>query len=241
MKAEAREATSTLWIAMLVALGLHMAFASWVQPRTARARLQTVSLPDLTFWAQSSGESRALYSPVLFALPTPMGFSASMLNQPLQSDPPMKEQEGTLNMLQVEQRVAATPPPSVFPQDRYQSADALRVLPTASPIDPLATRLPEASAGLSMRYEGTALFRERVPRTVAELPGAGPVPWLAEFYVDLEEDSRVRRVLVESCPVPGPSKDVLIRWLYQQRFQPGPPVSGRVAVQWTPGTEGEGP
>lgn len=241
MKAEAREARSTLWLAMLIAVGLHAAFAAWIQPQTARARLQAISLPDLAFWAQSSGESRALYSPVLFALPTPVGFSASMLNQSLQSDPPMKEQAAALNMLQVDQRRTGSPARPVFPQARYQTAGAWGALPTASAAVQAGTSWPEKFAGLSVRYEGSAVFQERVPLQVTELPGAGPVPWMAEFHVDLDEDSRVRSVLVGISPVRGPSKDVLVRWLYQQRFRPGPPVSGRVAVRWTPLPERAGP
>lgn len=238
---ESPEERSYLWMALPMAVCLHAAFLSWVQPLAVRAPLQTVAIPDLAFWAQTSDESRALYSPVLFALPTPMGFSASMLNQPLQSDPPIKEQAADLNMLQVDQRVSASPARSVFPQDRYQIAGALEALPTAPSLSRADVETTEKAGGLSVRYEGSALFQDRVPQQVAEIPGAGPVPWLAEFHVGLDKDSRVRSVLMETSPARGPSKDVLVRWLYQQRFQPGPPVSGRVAVRWTPLSNGGEP
>lgn len=236
MNAEVPEMKSWLWLAMLIAVAMHGAFVALIQPQTLRAQLQAVDLPDLTFWFQSSGETRALYSPVLFALPTPMGFSASMLNQPLQSDPPMKEQAAALNMLQVDQRLVESSSRPVFTQDRFRIENVFTALPayTFSPQDQASAK----SGGLSVRYEGTTAFRNRAPIEVTDVPNGGTVSWLAAFFVDLEEDGRVRRVLTEVSPERGPGKDVLIRWLYQQTFEPGLPASGRVALRWTPASEG---
>jgi hypothetical protein len=219
---------------MVLALGVHLAFASWIQPRGARPKLQKTPLPNLSFWSQTPGESRALYSPVLFALPTPMGFSASLLNQSLHSDPPIQEHADIRSMLQVDERLAVSPPAEVFPSARFRVEDAMKKIPGTprGPQEGLAASVP--TGGLSIRLDGSSDFLARAPASISDLPDAGPRPWLAAFHVDLYEDARAQRVLLVTRPGQGPERDALIRWVYQQAFQAGVPASGTVVLRWTP-------
>jgi len=225
---------SFLWMTLLLSLALHLVFLAWVQPTMSRPPMQVQALPDLAFYGQSSGESRALYSPVLFALPTPMGFSASMLNQSLHSDPPIREQSDARSLLQVEDRIAVLPAPQVFPPSHYQTEQAFGRVPPISPSGIGRAGLPGQVLGMSVRVDGDPVFRKRVPTEWAEIPEAGKEPWMAMFRVELDKDSRVRRVFMLERPARGPGADMLVRWMYSQVFQPGLVTSGRVAVRWVP-------
>ena len=228
---------SYFWMAMVLSLVLHLAFGSWFIPQMTGGRAQVATLPGLSFRSQAPGETRALYSPVLFALPTPMGFSASMLNQSLHSDPPIREQADTRSMLQVDDRRASSTPAQVFPDSRYSVETHFQNAPLDTAQVAQSWSAEDSPSGLAVRLDGPDLFRGRGPAEWLVMPDAGPEPWMAGMDVDIDREGRVKRVLLTDRPQNEALKAVLVRWMYRQQFSQGDAVAGQVVLRWTPPLE----
>lgn len=222
--------------AFAVALALHGAWwfllarywhpAGSARPLPEAPRL--AYLPD----ARETGEARAFGSPVLFALPTELGFSGGD-RLSLDRAPAGLKGMGASPVLQGR-------PPAENTADGYLPGLEQLVNRTA-PVAPVAGE-PERAFSLAVGATGFALriyWPDGTPPVRSGLPGAGVLaallkdkPWELEALLEFDPQGGVRHVLIEK-PTPERERNELVaRALRAIRIEGGQASRARVVVQY---------
>ncbi len=181
--------------------------------------------------------ARTVWSPVMFSLPSGMGFSRDLLQQdvrtrltfskPVQSErflevDPAERLAGeriALPELLLTAGAAAAP---ALPDDVLQ-AGKLR------PAAPRVSVVPE----LKERLLGGIVLPPELNREVA-------LPWQARAEISVSDQGMVQHVFLEQPLESAPLNQQVLRLLYSLRFKPGPVVNGSIEI-YSPGSGGGEP
>jgi hypothetical protein len=231
-------------LAVALAVAWHTFWGVWLQASPLPAPVRAPAVPDVSYLpvpdGPASGDAlssdvRALGSPVLFSLPTPMGFSRSALTNEIGSLPPLALPGDTVAFLEraapVDERVVQV----------GESLEALmRQSGTRFPL-----RVPEASAlaapaavatGETIQVEflgGLAGCRFQRMELPDDPRVRGDAAWEAGASVDVDAEGRVRHVLLDNPSASAKLNGMLVRALMGWRLEkPGTPHSGRVVLRY---------
>jgi hypothetical protein len=221
-------------------------FGAWAlllspaSPRPARGVAlvpRVVYLPSMSDAAAPTGvtaEVRMLWSPVLFSLPTPLGFSRDALTNEMRMRPPLGPYAGFTNFLERAARTAPViePPPRVnLPE---MAANALRAVVASEPLTPAFDLTAVSTSALFeiVLLDGLAGRKFAETRLPVRPWVGGAKPWEAVAYLELDEAGRVVHVFLES---PSPSDALNARLAQVLRAwrlaEPGSASSGRVLLR----------
>lgn len=237
-----------IW-AILIGLAWHAGWALLLIPRPSPPRTARVAIPALSFLpgpaglhdgADSGGEARTVWSPVLFALPSAVGFSRPMLQQELDLRPPLDPPSKSVMFLKrAESSAAAAATPGTPLADLVaQALQGAGVLPESSPAFSILPHTPShglVDIELSPSLKG-AEPRELPRLEVRRLPANKP--WEAVAYVVISASGEMERVLLEEPTPSARWNDLLVRALWQLRFDDlADERRGRITIRFAGDTQ----
>lgn len=222
------------------ALLLHMLLFAAVQPISDRANNRPSAPPRTRYLLASTEDAavadsnvRTVRSPVIFSLPSSIGFSQELMEndvrtklsflQPVKTEHFLEsttfsrysdEQLAPLELM-VSQSDKGPPLPSVFGD--------------AEPPRLVATRVVLAS-GLKSRLVGGIVLPPQLNREVE-------TPWEIHASISVSEQGAVRHILLEQ-PLESPERNqTVLQLLYSLRFKAGEPMEGSIDI-YSPETNG---
>ncbi len=232
------------WIyAVLLTIGWHGVWWVWLQPAPPPPRATLAAAPQLSYLpsrevARVPGTAvpdvRDFWSPAVFSLPTPAGFSGTALTNEVGARPPVNMAYTRLPMLE---RTAV-------PETGVVVAAGIDALSLASetltnlswPQLPAAVFSPPASTNVKMGIEilgglrGFELERNDLPQDPAVF---GAEAWDAMAIVEVSSKGRVLHVFLEDSPDIPAINTWIVRTLMGWRFEiTGDTVQGRVRLTW---------
>jgi hypothetical protein len=232
------------WVlAAALALAWHAFWGLWLRAAPPPAPLRAPVVPEVTYApiqaAPESGgpalaDARTLWSPVLFSLPTPMGFSRSALARRIGSQPPLAVPGDTAIFLE-------RPAPS--DERVIRVGESVEALMRESP-DRFAFHVPDVpaltptavSTGETVRVEllGGLAGRRFVRMDLPDEPRVrGDTAWEAGAYLEVDGEGRVVHVLLENPSESAKLNGMLVRSMRGWRMESaGRPHSGRVTLRY---------
>jgi hypothetical protein len=201
--------------------------------RQVRAELSFIAFAlregDSRTW---QGDLRALWSPVLFSVPTPMGFSAPLLTGAAAFGPPDKP-DASPPFLAVRETDL---PPAGFAADVSSllrpSVAALPVRVVAAPAFP--SRRPATNNVIQIMWsEAHGGLRYQAVDVGNAAPWTDRKPWDAQALLELDGQGTVRHVFLEKATAQKERNAALIRILSTLRMEPTSTArTGRVTVRY---------
>lgn len=232
MAVSSQSGVSTWMSAAVITAVWHAVWWMGLSPRTHHTAIAPPPVPRLSYVpviaAHSgtiSGDVRALWSPVLFSLPTAVGFSRTVLNQSAGIGPPV---ETPLPPEVLMERVPASGAGAMHPRSMHDPVAVLRRMPEVR--DHLT--VPELTSGnrspLQVYALGTdaELLPEDLPLPARK--DLGVEPWETEVELVVAEEGWITRVLLMSPPADPAVAQAVSRALYRWRYDPG--VSRRLQL-----------
>ncbi len=231
-------------LAVALAVAWHVFWGVWFQASPAPEPARAPAVPEVSYLpipdGLASGETisadvRALASPVLFSLPTPMGFSRSALTNEIGSLPPLAVPGDTVAFLE---RSAPTDERIVQMGDSLE--ELMRESGARFPLRvPEVSALAESSAGatgetIQIEFLGGLAGRRFQRMDLPDDPRVrGDAAWEAGAFVEVDAEGRVRHVLLEKPSASAKLNGMLVRALLGWRLEkPGTPHSGRVVFRY---------
>lgn len=230
-KPKAYSITTPLVLAILVTIAWHAFWWAWldVQSPLRRSPPLVRSMPQLTYLSLGNereqggfyGDLRKVWSPVLFALPTSVGFSRLERSRDVNLAPSIETPNNiTVSFDRSVQRAL---------EDKLTSREQLKAtvqktldtLPLASVegrVFAASSRLvlPEVRVEYSREVAAAHPHDLFIPQEPALL---GQDAWSAAAYIEIGEEGSVQHVLLQK-PSTSPERDAwLVRALYQWRFE----------------------
>lgn len=218
--------TAHLVLAVGMMVGLHGFWLLWLSPESAeplagrpdRTRLLVVS-PDSHPWR----ESPRGWSPVLFPLPTPVGFSDFAVSEDTGVGPAFASPPAPVPFLERASYFASPPsrPPGPSePPGPAEGSQAAAATPAATPT--VLEDIPwERYQGLRLHL-ADGLVRDDL--TSIEIPGAPMLdqetPWEAIAWLEFNELGLVQHAFIETSSGNRDRDRDLLRSLYQWRLRP---------------------
>ena len=223
------------------ALSLHLLLFVAVQPSRGNTADRPSAPPRTRYLTSASGgaaspesDVRTVRSPVVFSLPSAMGFSQELLNNDVKTKLSFLQTVKTEHFLEVE-----TGPQYagewLVPLDlRISSREKGPPLPVV------------VADGELSRMTGTrvVLAPELKTRLVGgivlppELNGSVETPWEVHASISVSEQGSVRHILLEQ-PLESPERNQqVLRLLYGLRFKPGEPIESGIGI-YSPEANGE--
>lgn len=237
-----RSSPCACWAGVGLTLAYHAALAvlvatTWPPPLGARP---TPIVPSYTLLPDApegpgaevwDNDPRALWSPVLFALPTAAGFSPTWALTPA----PVGELRGdrTASGLWLD-RMPAVPPHTLPLRDRTVSEAAAmlaqRWLQLPALEDPFG-RVAPTSTVLQIDWpDGAPNLVARSAPVLDPAPGADEKPWEAMATIYFSEAGDARSVFLEQSTATRERNESIVRMLRRLRVAPGPATSARVTL-----------
>jgi hypothetical protein len=222
------------------ALSLHLLLFVAVVPSRGHSSDRSAAPPLTRYLPASAGETvktesdvRRVRSPVLFSLPSSIGFTQELLNNDVRTKLSFLQPVETEQFLEV----AAGPQYSgkrLAPLElRISSRE--RTLPL--PIDPVDRAAPRRAA---TRVVLAPELKSRLVGGIVlppELNGPVETPWEVHASISVSEQGAVRHILLEQ-PLDAPERNQqVLRLLYGLRFKAGKPVESSIDI-YSPETEG---
>ena len=228
--------------AVLLAVGWYGLWCWLLRPAKAVSTAAPLRVPQVSYMRVNTdgrdGEAltadiRALWSPVLFSIPTPMGFSRSVLTNEVGVRPPLGQSMGFSNFLERSAQAVPASPLVVVPTLNDIVAEAMKSLTLdeagSSPVTPVPAK------GEEVQVELLQGLGERTPANM-NLPHhpwiRGDKAWEIVLYVEFGADGIVRQVFIES-PTESESLNAAMAqaaWKLRLDKQEAP-VSGRIVVR----------
>jgi hypothetical protein len=236
---ERNAALPAAWISCaLIATLLHVAWAFAVPPPRDRIPPRAPRTPHVSFMGEAAGHPRAdvrvLWSPELFAVPSSLGFSETLLGERIAFGP----------------RARVVPPQPIMAE-----RDATWGRGVPSPVEEtLAALVSSAASSLPLRSISSPVFIQRASSTSIILHiawtdqsgGSGNVsvdvgrvdpwvdskPWEAGALLDVDAVGTVQHVFLETPTSLKDRNGALVRILSGIRFDPGPERSRRVLIRY---------
>lgn len=220
------------WVwAVLLAASWHALWWVWLSPRWCAARPHGLPAVRMTYLAergelaedgQEQRNSRRLWSPVLFALPTPVGFSQAVLEKDFALRPPLEAPGGSAMYLEY------TPAPSaplegLVPGLPDLVQKTLQTYPGQSPARSVFTRDRQSRSTAPLTVEFGAGLADVEPLEFAT-PKWGRLPggkaWEATAVLMVDKYGMVQHTLLESSSTSDRLDRDLVRFLKKLRFGP---------------------
>lgn len=231
-------------LAFLIAVAFHAVFLFGFRPAARMKASPPIRTSGLVFSpmehlpgleGRRNALARAVYSPALFALPSTWGFSAAVLNQSLQMQPPVQSDEGDVQVIPFEER-AFNPASSMISPVR--GSTAAEILREELPLPKTDIALSPPAAGLRVRLAGNPGFSDRVPESWTAFPAEKTGDWELALQVRLKPDGRPESVLLLTPSRQDAVDRAAVRWAYTQDFLPSStPSEGRLMVWQSAGVE----
>lgn len=231
-------------LAVCLAIMMHLLLFLAVRPATGNA-LSGVPVPPATaYLANPSGQlpgggggnARTLWSPVLFSLPTKMGFSGEMLNENLKTRLTFSRPIESEQFLKMDAAPGGTEP-SLDPQALMVTGGSV------SPRLPVETLQAAEKKPAPRRVYVAPGLKERLVGGVVlppELNQGAAGSWEVRAEVGISKQGRVEHVFLDR-PLESPSLNrQVLQLLYGLRFSSGAgPVDGSIEI-YAPETSAAG-
>lgn len=222
-----KESGNFLGLAAGVALLMHLLLFLMARP-TEGVEPAAPAPPETRYLARSQPEPaadiRVVGSPVLFALPTPLGFSGGLLRAGLRTRLTLKQRQEMDAFLKIdpaapaaeperltitENGCAAPRPPRTFFQTPEREPAARRVL---------------LSPGLRERLEGGVVLPPELNQETTQA-------WQVQADVAVSAEGDVRHIFLDHPVEPAQLNQQVLQLLHGLRFKPGDgPVEGRIEL-----------
>lgn len=228
------------WIGVLLTVAFHASIAAlieatWPPPLGARPAPSVPHFALLSDPAEGPGgetwdsDPRALWSPVLFALPTAAGFSPS---RPAVFSPYAGWRgDRAASGLWLDRMPIAPPPAQPLHARTASEASAIlaqRWLQIPAIDDPFGLLAP-TSAVLQVDWpDGAPEFSVGLPTNLEPAPGADERPWEAAATINFSDAGDVRSVFLEQSTATRERNESLVRMLRRLRVPPGRATTARV-------------
>lgn len=222
------------------ALSLHLLLFVAVEPSRGNTADRPVDPPRTRYLPASAGDAanaesdvRMVRSPVMFSLPSAMGFSQKLWNNDVQTKKSFLQPEKKEHFLEVEtgpQYAGEWLAPLELMISSREIGPALPVVVVdGDPPRMVATRVVLAPELKSRLVGGIVL--------PPELNGAVETPWEVHASISVSEQGAVRHILLEQ-PLESPERNQqVLRLLYGLRFKAGEPIESGIDI-YSPETEG---
>jgi hypothetical protein len=228
------------WImAATTALGLHLLlFLTIESSRGVSIRREA---PPRTWYRQATSgdtanDERAIYavrSPVMFSLPSSMGFSSELLNNDVLTKLSFLQTVKTEHFLEDETGMQYTGERLVPVELMVSSREKEPALPVEivdiGPPRMIATRVVLAPE-LKSRLVGGVVLPLELNRPVE-------APWEVHAWISVSEQGSVRHVFVEQPLESTETNQQVLRLLYSLRFKAGEPLESSIDI-YSPEAEG---
>jgi len=229
------------WIvAAATALSLHLLLFVAVAPSRGNSAGKKAAPPRTRYLLATEGEAtdvesnvRTVRSPVIFSLPSAMGFSQELLNNDVRTKLSFLQPVKTEHFLE-EKRVSQYSGEQLAPLNlMLSSMEKEPAVPTVDgdvePVHTVASRVVLAPELKSRLVGGIVL--------PSELNGAVATPWEVHAAISVSEQGAVRHILLEQ-PLESPERNQqVLRLLYSLRFKAGEPVEGSIDI-YSPESDG---
>jgi len=221
-------------LAVMLALLLHAGLLLLtVRPVDVR-RMGLRVPPNTRFLAEpvesmvmNAADVRTIRSPVVFSLPSSMGFSRELLSQDVQTRLRFSQQMETERFLNVDaaayvnRRITGLPevaPLALKPLDPAVPADIYQESGTVS-----TARRVTMDTMLKSRIEGSVVLPPALNQSVEK-------PWEVRAAIHVTESGMVQHVLLEQPLDSAELNQQVIQLLYGLRFKAGRPLDGSVEI-----------
>lgn len=227
--------------AVAISLLLHAAFLAGIDPQTNTAA--PPQNPSAAFWVAGGGirgndpgtlvQSRALYSPVVFAFPSEFGFSASVMNRTIRSLPPLPARTIPDFSLALEERPVRRDVRSTVGPPEKDIADRFRQPLPPDLVVPGPKQSPAQKMRLRVFLEGEGDLSARAPDW--DRSAAPRSAWSGWVQVQVDPDGGVLRAGILESAGERPIAAEWLRWVYRHRFEKGERAAqGRIRIQADP-------
>ena len=224
-----------------MALSLHLLLFVAVEPSRGNAADRPAPPPRTRYLPSSSGETadlesdvRTVRSPVVFSLPSAMGFTQELLNNDVRTKLSFLQPVKTEHFLEGE----------TGPQYAGEWLSPLELMISSRKKRPSLPVVVVDSEPLRMAATRVVLAPELKSRLVGgivlppELNGSVERPWEVHASISVSEQGAVRHILLKK-PLESPERNQqVLRLLYSLRFKAGEPIESSIDI-YSPETDGE--
>jgi len=220
-------------IAAGAALSLHLLLFMAVAPSRGLAAGQTASPPRTRYMLASTGDEssaesdvRTVRSPVVFSLPSAMGFTQELLSNDVRTKLSFSQPVKTEHFLEdrsIPQYAGEQLAPIKLMLSSMEKEPALPVAGVdVEPTHIVASRVVLAPELKSRLVGGIVL--------PSELNGAVATPWEVHASISVSEQGAVRHILLEQ-PLESPERNQqILRLLYSLRFKAGEAIESNIDI-----------
>jgi len=222
-------------LAVSLAVMMHLLLFMAIRPANGDGLEGTPVSPETHYLSNSSGplpahgsDIRTIWSPVLFSLPSEMGFSRDLLQEKLRTRLIFKQPDETENFLKIDlasRNVGA----EAIPWELMLAAGG-----NAAPRPPSRASLPLGNRPAPRRvYVAPGLKARLVGGVVLppELNKKGDAAWEIHADIAVSKQGVVQHVFLEQPLEVAPLNQAIIRLLNGLRFKAGDgPVEGRIEI-----------
>ena len=222
------------------ALSLHLLLFVAVEPSHGSAADRQAKPPHTRYLLASAGEAantesdiRTIRSPVMFSLPSVMGFTQELVNNDVRTKLSFLQPVKTEHFLRDE----------TVPHYSGKRLVPLELMVYSREKGPALPTVVVAGEPPRMAVTRVVLSPELKSRLVGgivlppELNGAVATPWEVHASISVSEQGAVRHILLEQ-PLESPERNQqILRLLYSLRFKGGPPIESGIDI-FSPETDG---
>lgn len=231
-----------IMLAVGTAVAMHLLLFAVALPSNSR-RMKAVQIPPVTHYTMQSvdentdeGMVRMIKSPVLFALPTDVGFSRELLENDVQTSKTLLQQFTHSEAFLTLNPDAGNAADQLHPGTLMISS-AARSLGL-----PVEWTAGEAPVTTPQRVSLDPDLRERLVGGIIlppELNQTAEHPWSVRASLDISEQGSVDHVFLDRPLESASLNQQVLRLLYGLRFKPGDATTGSIEI-YSPEADGEG-
>lgn len=232
-------------LAVCLAVMMHLWLFMGIRPANGNGLAGAPVPPETHYLANASNPApadgsavRTVWSPVLFSLPSDMGFSRDLLQEKLRTRLTFKQPDETESFLVVDpapRDVGA----EVIPQELMLTAGA-----RAAPRPPSGIFQPVENRPAPRRVYVAPALKERLVGGIVlppELNRKEDAAWEVRADISISKRGVIRHVFLQQPLEAAPLNQSIIQLLYRLRFKPGDgPVDGRIEIYSPEAALGEG-
>jgi hypothetical protein len=215
------------------ALSLHLLLFMAVEPSRKGANNRPAVPPSTRYLPASSGDAanaesdvRTIRSPVLFSLPSAMGFTQELVNNDVRTKKSFLQPVKTEHFLEVD----------TVPQYTGEQLVPLELMISnrkKEPALPVASVVREPPRMVAARVVLPPELKSRLVGGIVlppELNGAVETPWEVHASISVSEQGAVKHILLEQ-PLESPDRNQqVLRLLYGLRFKAGEPIESGIDI-----------
>lgn len=232
-------------LAVCLAVMMHLMLFMAVRPSNGHGLSEVLPAPYTHYLAKppvslpAAGESiRTVCSPVLFSLPSEMGFSRDLLEDNLNTRLTFARKSDSENFLEID-RVSQDTAAQVVPQELMLTAGE-----NIAPQLPFTASRPLGRDSAARRILVAPELNERLTGWIvlpSELNQEGGAAWEVSADVSISKQGVVQYILLEQPLEMAELNQAALHFLRRLRFKPGDgPVAGRIEIYSPETALGEG-